>query len=108
MTTRVARCAAAVLALAAVAPAGRADDEKATRRLIDQLGSPRYRDREQAGRQLAALGTPALPGLREATRSPDAEVCRRAQQLVERIEEPAVRWVGLPPDRPRPAVQMYL
>jgi HEAT repeat protein len=72
---------------------------KDVQRLIDQLGSARFEDREQATQQLSRLGKSALPGLKEATRSPDAEVRRRAQRLIEQIEPPAVRALNPPPDR---------
>lgn len=54
-------------------------------RLVQQLGAARFADREQAVRDLNALGPPALPALRRARQSPDPEVRTRAAQLVERI-----------------------
>ena len=63
--------------------------EQEIRRLIDQLGSKRFQDREQAARELSRLGTPALASLKEASKSSDAEVRRRAQQLIERMAPPA-------------------
>ncbi|HEV3083972.1 MAG TPA: HEAT repeat domain-containing protein, partial [Gemmataceae bacterium] len=48
--------------------------------LIDQLGSERFKDREQAAQELAKLGNSALPALKEAAKSRDPEVRRRAQQ----------------------------
>src|SRR4051812_26289662 len=55
-------------------------------RLIDQLGSRRYAEREQGAQALDALGAPALAELQKAAASPDAEVRRRAAALVLRIE----------------------
>jgi len=55
------------------------------KRLIDQLGSERFEDREQATQELSKFGKSALPSLKEAAKSADAEVRRRAQQLIERI-----------------------
>src|SRR5262249_49207571 len=55
-------------------------------RLIAQLGSPRYTEREAATRALDALGAPALAALKRARLGPDPEVGRRAEELVARIE----------------------
>ena len=66
-----------------------AQTEQEIKRLIDQLGSKRFQDREQAARALSRLGSSALASLKEASRSSDAEVRRRAQQLVERMAPPA-------------------
>jgi gas vesicle protein len=97
-----------------------ADESKATEKaapakagkeikaLIDQLGSARFKDREQATHELSKLGKSALPSLKEAVKSPDAEVRRRAQQLVEQIESPPVQSID-PPRQPRlPAIKTYL
>jgi hypothetical protein len=54
--------------------------------LIGQLGSDLFARREQASRELADWGAPALPWLREALRSPDREVVRRAEACIEQIE----------------------
>jgi hypothetical protein len=53
---------------------------------IEQLGSPSYRLREEATRQLEAEGLKALPALQEALGSEDAEVRRRARALIPAIE----------------------
>lgn len=56
-------------------------------RLIRQLGSDDYEQRESATKALARLGVPALATLRRATATDrDAEVRRRGADLVERIE----------------------
>ena len=78
------------------------------KRLIDQLGSERFKDREQATHELSKLGKSALPSLKEATNSLDAEVRRRAQQLVEQIEAPAVRARDRCPEQRLPAAKSYL
>jgi hypothetical protein len=54
--------------------------------LVLQLGSESYAERETASRVLEALGPPALPALRAALRSDDAEIRRRARYLVEEIQ----------------------
>jgi len=85
-----------------------AKSEKEIKPLIDRLGSERFMDREQAAHELAKLGRSALPGLKEATKSPDAEVRRRAQQLVEQIEPPSARSIDPQRQRLVPAVKNYL
>jgi hypothetical protein len=54
--------------------------------LIAQLGSERYAEREEAARALDAAGPIALAGLRKALDSDDAEVRRRAEELIAAIE----------------------
>ena len=54
--------------------------------LVTQLGSKRFQEREKATRELSLLGASVLPKLKEAAFSPDAEVRRRAQQLVNQLE----------------------
>jgi hypothetical protein len=102
--------------LGACASPSAADDSKVTekaaparsememKRLIDQLGSERFKDREQATHELSKLGKSALPSLKEATNSLDAEVRRRAQQLVEQIEPPPVRSMDAHQEQPIPAL----
>jgi HEAT repeat protein len=55
--------------------------------LVKQLGDRAFRARESASKELTALGLPVLPDLRQALRSPDAEVQRRARQCIEVIEQ---------------------
>jgi hypothetical protein len=104
MTTRALRTLSVVIALAAVAAPIRADEptsgapEKVIQRWIDQLGSERFKERELATRELSKLGKSALSDLKVATQSGDAEVRRRAQQLVDRIEAP----MGPPVPPPEP------
>jgi HEAT repeat protein len=60
--------------------------------LIRRLGDEDFAARERASADLAALGTLALPQLREAVSDKDPEVARRAKACVGRIErEPAHR-----------------
>ena len=114
MTTIASRCLAVIIAVTAITAAIRADEpqsgasEREIKRLIGQLGSERFNDREAATDQLSKFGKSALPSLREATRSPDAEVRRRAQQLVEQIEPPAVRSTDPHREQLRPAAKSYL
>ncbi len=55
-------------------------------KLIDQLGSMKFADREAAAKALDELGAPALDALRKAAKGEDAEARRRAADLVTKIE----------------------
>lgn len=74
---------------------------KKQRLSVAQLGSHHYEQREAADRALRAAGVPALKALRQATRSPDAEIRRRAARLVRRIEKDALTARLLTPGRVR-------
>jgi uncharacterized protein (TIGR03067 family) len=54
-------------------------------RLIKQLGDDDFAKREAASEELAEIGEPALPALRKAAASTDAEVRRRAEQIMQMI-----------------------
>jgi hypothetical protein len=54
--------------------------------LVDELGSSRYAERVSAEGELARLGRTALPALRAAKNSKDAEIRTRAVALLARIE----------------------
>jgi hypothetical protein len=58
--------------------------------LIEQLGDPDFRKRDAAARRLEAAGISVLPGLRMALGHPDAEVRRRARDLIPTIETAAL------------------
>src|SRR5262249_51371061 len=75
---RLVLLAGAGLVLAAAPPAD-------VDRLIRQLGSDRYARREAATQALDRIGEAALPALRKAANSPDAEVRRRARRLAAAI-----------------------
>ena len=64
--------------------------------LVRNLGAPSFENREKATKDLLRMGLPALASLREALREPDAEVRRRAEQCVEKIERDAT-WRLHPP-----------
>jgi hypothetical protein len=51
------------------------------------LGSNEFKTREQASAELAALGAPTYTALLKAARNADAEVARRAQELVSKVRE---------------------
>jgi hypothetical protein len=55
-------------------------------KLVKQLASPVFAERAAASKTLEAIGLPALGALRKAAKDNDAEVARRAAQLVAIIE----------------------
>ena len=57
--------------------------------LVRQLGDADFAAREAAARGLAGVGEPALPALRAALAADDAEVARRAADLVDGITRAA-------------------
>lgn len=68
----------------------KAEGPKAPRidRLIDQLGSESFAEREAAARALQEVGEPALAALQKAAKgSPDAEVRRRSRVLAARLTD---------------------
>jgi uncharacterized protein (TIGR03067 family) len=81
----LAGCAA--LALTGSLRADQPTKSQATDRLIGQLGSRKFREREAASKALAKVGEPALDALRTAAKDDaDPEVRRRAAQLVNRLD----------------------
>jgi hypothetical protein len=74
---------------APAAAADKAEKADATRiaKLIEQLGNDDFDEREKASTGLDALGEPALDALRQAVKSTDAEVRKRAETLVGKIEK---------------------
>ena len=74
------------IVLAAAFLAARADKKTEIARLIQKLGSDDFEEREAASKSLARIGEPALDALRQATKSPDVEVRRRATALVKEID----------------------
>jgi hypothetical protein len=54
--------------------------------LIRQLGDDDFSVREKALADLVAMGNPAVPLLRQAASDPDAEVVRRSERCLQRIE----------------------
>jgi hypothetical protein len=75
--------------------------------LIRQLGDRKFAKREQAGKELEALGGEALPALRKATASDDPEIRRRADSLIRAITHRLARTdvKSLPP--PKGAVVLF-
>jgi HEAT repeat protein len=62
------------------------EDRTHIRDLLAKLGSEDYATREGATRELFELGRRSLTQLQEAAKDRDAEIARRAKQLIERIE----------------------
>ncbi len=75
---------------AAGARTGSADEASdRIERLVKQLGSNKYADRERAQRELQAIGTPALEALRKAA-ADGGEMGRRARDLAAELEQKAL------------------
>ena len=85
-------CCGMLWAVGVVPAAGQAESPspKQIDQLILQLGSDDFEAREAASKELKDMGEPALPALRKAVQSGDAESRRRAQELVRAIERPLV------------------
>jgi hypothetical protein len=56
-------------------------------KLIAQLGSKKFKEREKAVKALEAMGAPALPALRKAAASDDKEISKLAKDLIDKIEK---------------------
>jgi hypothetical protein len=66
-----------------------AETEARIAALVADLGHNDWNRRDAASRELKQIGAPALPALRKAAGSVDAEVKARAAELVAEIEKPA-------------------
>jgi hypothetical protein len=93
--------AAAWVATGRSAPAPKTTPEEIAR-WIKQLGDNEFRLREAASRRLWAAGELAEAALREAARSDDAEVARRAKDILDKF-----KW-GIYPDTPKEVVEQIL
>ena len=74
----------ALVGLAAV-PAAEKPAAKSIDKLVKQLGSDSFAERNEAAKQLDAIGAKALPALEKASKSSDTEVRKRATELFSRI-----------------------
>jgi HEAT repeat protein len=63
--------------------------QKHVANLIRQLGADKFQDREAAARDLEAAGPAALDQLRQATKSTDLEIARRAADIIPIVERNA-------------------
>jgi hypothetical protein len=61
-------------------------DAKQIQQLIQDLASDDFGTREKASRTLSSVGKTALPALREALQSNDAEVRQRARRIMDAIQ----------------------
>ena len=68
-----------------VVAVGLAGDGGPAAELVGRLGAPRFEDREAAAKALRAIGYEALPTLRAAVHSKDAEVRTRATRLLDEV-----------------------
>lgn len=87
-------------AVPSAVPAVAKDDTKIAR-LIEQLGSDQFAEREKATKELGELGLVALEALRKAVKSDDAERRKRASDLLKQLEAQATRAEVLAPKRMR-------
>jgi HEAT repeat protein len=76
--------------------AGDDDDLRNLEKLIRQLGSGEFSEREEASKKLVALGLTVPPRLRQARADKDPEVARRARECVEALERSDDWWQPLP------------
>lgn len=74
-------------------------DTKKIAQLVEKLGSGDFDEREQATEALDKIGIEALEALRKATKSDDAEMRRRAADLVGKIEKREASALLLRPTR---------
>jgi hypothetical protein len=80
------------------APKKKADPEQIAK-LIKQLGSDDFEEREKATKELEKLGGAALDALREASKSGEAEVKSRAASLLDKAERKAAAEKALAPTK---------
>jgi hypothetical protein len=87
------------LGLSVLARAEQPENDKKVAALIEKLGSGDFEDRENATEELDKLGLAALEALKKASQSADAEVRRRAEELVVKIEKREASTLILKPTR---------
>ena len=81
-----------------IARAEAAADNRDIERLIKQLGSDEFEEREAASKALKKVGKPALKALHEAaTENADAEIRTRAAALILAIRDSLIRSIDLGP-----------
>jgi hypothetical protein len=80
-----------LLATLAAVPGRAADpvDNEAIEKLVKQLTSGRFAEREKAQKKLEEIGRPAIPALKKATETGDPETKRRASDLIAKFEKEA-------------------
>jgi WD40 repeat protein len=92
MTASLPRCVALLLLMQPFVPAV-ADGDTEVERLIKQLGSDEFDERETATKRLQEIGDPALGALYKAATSADAEVRLRAEYILDKLY-PELRLTG--------------
>src|SRR5262245_5524581 len=94
MTIWFPRCVALLLLmLPFVRAVAVADGDTEVERLIKQLGSDEFGERETATKRLQEIGDPALGALDKAATRADAEVRRRAEYILDKLH-PELRLTG--------------
>src|SRR5262249_42758878 len=82
---------------------GLAADEKSDPatidKLIKQLSSDAFAEREKAGQELERIGVPALEALRKAAQSDEADLKKRAEEILAKVEKKAESAKVLAPKR---------
>ncbi|MBI4614139.1 MAG: hypothetical protein HY720_11060 [Planctomycetes bacterium] len=79
--------AAFLAALALTAAARGQDGEDGVSRLVEELGSDEWAQRDRAAKELLAMGLAARPALRAALGGTDLEVVERAKDILRQIDE---------------------
>lgn len=64
-----------------------ATDKASIEKLVEQLGSDSFAERQKAFKTLDEIGKPALEALQKAAKSTDAEVRKRSMELVSKISK---------------------
>lgn len=77
----------AALVLLPLVPAAEKVDAEKIQKWIEQLGADSFADREAASKALDQIGAPALEALRKASKGGDAEIRKRAEALLAKIEK---------------------
>src|SRR5215207_4404312 len=91
MTTVLPRGLVGVALMLALAPFAAGSSDADVERLVRQLGSDKFKEREAATDALIKVGKPALTALKKAAAgSADAEVSSRAAQLILAIRDALV------------------
>ena len=85
MSPRLIRWLAVLLVVLAQRAGAVSPGDREVERLIRQLGSGKFTDREQASQKLEAIGEPARPALRIAAASPDPEIQGRADRILQAL-----------------------
>jgi hypothetical protein len=72
-----------------------APDGKEIERLVKQLGSGEFKEREAASNALGKIGKPALTALRKAAKGSDPEIRSRAAKLILALQDDLARPIDL-------------